>query len=165
MSLFGKTKDEAKAVTPIATGAQKEAAYFGKNLKIKGNVSGGGDLIILGELEGEFDLNGKLQVAEHASINGNVKANDIIVKGNIQGTLSAVGKIQLDAMAKIKGNLNCSKISVMEGALIDGEINMSGPSAQTPFSSVSDKSLQSKSEETSKSPQSKSDETSEKKII
>lgn len=154
MSLFGKTKDEVKAVTPKATGAQKEAAYFGKNLKIKGNVSGGGDLIILGELEGEFDLNGKLQVAEHASINGNVKANDIIVKGNIQGTLSAVGKIQLDAMAKVKGHLNCSKISVMEGALIDGEINMSGQSAQKPFSTVSDKSLQSKS-----------DETSEKEII
>jgi cytoskeletal protein CcmA (bactofilin family) len=149
MSLFGKTKDEVKAVTPKATGTQKEAAYFGKNLKIKGNVSGGGDLIVLGELEGEFDLNGKLQVAEHASINGNVKANDIIVKGNIQGTLSAVGKIQLDAMAKVKGDLNCSKISVMEGAVIDGKINMSGQSAQTPFSAVSDKPLQSKSEETS----------------
>lgn len=152
MSLFGKSKDEVKAVTLEASGGQKEATYFGKKLKIKGNVSGGGDLIILGELEGEFDINGKLQVAEQANITGNVKADNITVKGNIQGTLSAVGKIHLDPMAKVKGHLNCQKISVMEGALIDGEIKMSGQSARTPYSSVSDKS-----------PQSKSDETSEKK--
>ena len=99
-----------------------------------------GDIIILGKLEGEFNLKGALQVAEPASVTGEVKANNITVKGSVEGTITAVDKIHLDPTAKIKGHISSPKISVMDGALFDGEINMSSQSAKPIYSPVSDSS-------------------------
>lgn len=139
MGLFSKKQDEKKpAAPPPAPSGKKEATYFGKNLKIKGNVSGDGDIIILGKLEGEFNLKGALQVAEPASVTGEVKANNITVKGSVEGTITAIDKIHLDPTAKIKGHINSPKISVMDGALFDGEINMTRQSAKPHYSPVSD---------------------------
>ncbi len=146
MGLFSKNKEEKKPVasppppSPPTPAGKKEATYFGKNLKIAGNVSGDGDIIILGALEGEFNLKGTLQVAEPANITGTVKANDITVKGSIEGTITAVDKIHLDPTAKIKGHINSPKISVMEGALFDGEIKMSGQPARAAYSPIFDSS-------------------------
>jgi cytoskeletal protein CcmA (bactofilin family) len=152
MGLFSKKQEEKKKpVAPPAPSGKKEATYFGKKLKIAGNVSGDGDIIILGELEGEFNLKGTLQVAEPASITGKVKANDITVKGSVEGTITAVDKIHLDPTAKIKGHINSPKISVMDGAQFDGEINMSSQSAKPLYSPISDSSSPPKhSEDTQK---------------
>jgi cytoskeletal protein CcmA (bactofilin family) len=130
MGLFGKKKEVAKTTAPQASSGPRETTYFGQNLKVTGNVFGSGDLVILGSLDGEFDLKGKLQVAEPANITGNVKAGDISVKGSIQGTITATEKVHLDPTARVQGQINSPKISMMEGARFDGDINMSGKKSQ-----------------------------------
>ena len=140
MGFFGKKKETAKTTAPQQSTAKtkapqpssgpKETTYFGQNLKVTGNVYGSGDLIILGSLDGEFDLKGKLQVAEPARITGTVKAANISIKGNIQGTITANEKVHLDPTARVQGQINSPKISMMEGARFDGDINMSGKKSQ-----------------------------------
>ena len=144
MGLFGKKKETVKTATPQPTSGPKETTYFGKNLKVTGNVFGSGDLIILGSLDGEFDLKGKLQVAEPANITGTVKAGDILVKGNIKGTITAVERVHLDTTARVQGHINSPKISVMEGARFDGDINMSGKKPQPLQSAPADSAAVSK---------------------
>ena len=145
MSLFGKNKEApktaptapttkttktTKTAAPKPSTKPKETTYFGNKLKITGNVSGSGDFVILGSLDGEFDLKGELQVAEPANIKGSIKAADISVKGIVQGTITAVEKVHLDSTARVRGRINCPKISMMEGARFDGDINMSGKESQ-----------------------------------
>ena len=142
MGLFGKKDKEARppvvqtpAVKKVATKSSPkdkalDTTYFGKNLKIKGNVSGEGSLIILGSFEGEFDLKGRLKVAQGARIKGNIKATDIYVNGNIEGSITASEKVHLDNTARIKGGIATPRISVMEGAMFDGEIKMSNRTTQ-----------------------------------
>ena len=171
MALFGKKPEEQKPTKPQIPSAKapsekapkakspagkvssgpKEATYFGKNLKITGNVSGDGDLIILGKLEGEFNLKGKLQVAEPAEIIGSVKANDVTVKGNIKGNITAVQKVHLDPTARVNGQIASPKLSVLEGACFDGEIKMSTQGQETlkPASAVVDAAFASKTSESS----------------
>lgn len=142
MGLFGKkdTDDRPSAApTPAVPKVAPKSSpkdnaldttYFGKNLKIKGTVSGEGSLIILGSFEGEFDLKGHLKVAQGARIRGNIKATDIYVNGNIEGTVSASEKVHLENTARIKGGIATPRISVLEGALFDGEIRMTGRPSQ-----------------------------------
>lgn len=142
MGLFGKKDQEARpsvAPQPVAPkvaakSSSKDTAldttYFGKNLKIKGNVSGEGSLIILGSFEGEFDLKGRLKVAQGARIKGSIKATDIYVNGSIEGAIAAREKVHLDNTARIKGGIATPRISVLEGAMFDGEIKMTGRSVQ-----------------------------------
>ncbi len=141
MALFGKKELEEKAPgiqpTPIKTDMRKEqkkvtpkdtskqTTYLGKNLKINGNVSGEGDLIILGTFEGEFDVKGQLKVAQGAVIKGNIKATGVSINGNVDGTIVASERILLDTTASIKGRLVTPKISIQDGAVFDGELHMS----------------------------------------
>ena len=142
MGLFGK-KDNAQrppaAPAPaVPKGSAKtskqdmaqDTTYFGKNLKINGSVSGEGSLIILGSFEGEFNLAGRLKVAQGARIKGNVKATDIYVNGNIEGSITASEKVHLDNTARVKGGIATPSISVLEGAMFDGEIQMSSRTPQ-----------------------------------
>ena len=124
MPLFGKKKKEDKIVGQQATLAQNETTYFGKNLKIKGRVSGNGNLIILGTLDGEFRLKGRLKIAQPAKIKGEVNADVISVNGNVNGSLNGKDRVHLDQTARIRGRINTPKLSIMDGAKFDGEVNM-----------------------------------------
>jgi cytoskeletal protein CcmA (bactofilin family) len=108
-----------------------DTTYFGKNLKIKGNVSGEGSLIIQGSFEGQFDLKGRLKVAQGARIKGDIKATDIYINGAMEGSITASEKVHLDNTARIKGGITTPRISVLEGARFDGEIQMSNQTTQT----------------------------------
>ena len=151
MTLFGKKeKEEAATVAdnpPVAKNtfqrnlgkpsksnaenrAVESTTLFGKNLKITGNVSGEGNMIIQGDFEGEFNLKGQLKVAQGASAKGNFNATSIAVNGNVEGTLTATEKIHMDNTAKINGRIVTPKVSILDGAVFDGEMQMGKKSSQ-----------------------------------
>ena len=132
MPLFGKKdKDrEKKAERPQAAVSQNETSYFGKNLLIKGRISGNGNVIILGGLDGEFDLRGRIKVAQSAKIKGQVKADIISVNGSVHGSLAAKERLHLDQTARIEGQIITPRLSISEGASFDGEIKMKNRSSQ-----------------------------------
>lgn len=145
MTLFGKKEKEEVASTadvptaPQSTfrnasrnktqstpqnGADESTTLFGKNLKITGNISGEGNMIIMGSFEGEFDLKGQLKVAQGARVKGNFNATSIAINGNAEGTLKATEKIHMDNTARINGRIVTPKVSILDGAVFDGEMQM-----------------------------------------
>ncbi len=105
-------------------------------MKITGNVSGEGNLIILGSFEGEFNVRGQVKVAQGAEIKGNIKATAVSINGNVEGTVSAGKRILLDTTATMKGRLVTPKISIQDGAVFDGELFMSRKPDQVPTTST-----------------------------
>jgi len=148
MTLFGKKEkeeEEASAAdnptTPKSTfqistkntpedRTEDSTTFFGKNLKINGNVSGEGNMIILGSFEGDFNLKGQLKVAQGARVKGNFNATSIAINGNVEGDLTATEKIHMDNTARINGRIVTPKISILDGAVFDGEMQMGKRSAQ-----------------------------------
>jgi len=151
MTLFGKKeKEEEASVADVPTDpkstfqstprntpqsapqerTEDSTTYFGKNLKITGNVSGEGNMIIMGSFEGEFNLKGQLKVAQGASVKGNFNATSIAINGNVEGTLTASEKIHMDNTARINGRIVTPKVSILDGAVFDGEMQMGKRSAQ-----------------------------------
>lgn len=108
---------------------EDSTTFFGKNLKITGNVSGEGNMIILGSFEGEFNLKGQLKVAQGARVKGNFKATSIAINGDVEGTLTATEKIHMDNTARINGRIVTPKVSILDGAVFDGEMQMGKRSA------------------------------------
>lgn len=126
MPLFGKKDKDDRAQRKPAAVSQNETSYFGKNLMIKGRISGNGNVIILGGLDGEFNLRGRVKIAQPAKIKGEVKADVISVNGNVRGKLVAQRRLHLDQTARIEGQITTPKLSITEGASFNGEITMSG---------------------------------------
>jgi len=145
MTLFGKKEKEEEASfadvptvpknafqsTPSNTPtsapegrAEDSTTFFGEKLKIIGNVSGEGNMIILGSFEGEFNLKGQLKVAQGAKVKGNFNATSIAINGNVEGNLTATEKIHMDNTARINGRIVTPKVSILDGAVFDGEMQM-----------------------------------------
>ena len=130
MALFAKEKPETAPNGAVRS--DHETAFFGAKLSVKGKVSGSGNLIVMGKLEGEFDLNGELVVAPPAVLNGEIKAVNVTVSGNITGNLTAREKILLEKSAVVNGRLSSPRLSVADGASFNGDIEMKKPAEGAP---------------------------------
>jgi cytoskeletal protein CcmA (bactofilin family) len=130
MALFGKKKKENKPERTPPALSQNETSYFGKDLTIKGSVSGNGNVIILGNLDGKFNLRGRVKIAQPAKIKGEVRADVISVNGVVQGSLIAKERLHLDQTARIEGQVATPRLSISEGASFDGEVKMSDSSSR-----------------------------------
>ena len=60
-SSFQSTADNTSQAAPVER-VEDMTTCFGKNLTIAGNVSGEGNLIVMGSFEGDFDLKGQFPV-------------------------------------------------------------------------------------------------------
>jgi cytoskeletal protein CcmA (bactofilin family) len=126
MAIFGKKTQSSPSAAPPppAARSESETAYVGNKLAVKGRISGSGNLIIMGKLEGDFDMTGELVVAPSAVVNAEVKASSITVSGALTGNLTASEKIHLEKSAQVSGRMTSQRISIAEGALFNGEIEM-----------------------------------------
>jgi len=126
MFFFRKKKEEEKYPFGMTIVSLPEGtSYFGRNMDIVGTVSGADNIIIMGPVNGVFDLTGELLIGGTSKISGELKAEKISVNGFVEGSLVASGRIHLDATANIKGIIVTPRLSVIEGALFDGEVRMS----------------------------------------
>lgn len=129
MLFFRKKKEEEKYPFEITRVSLPEGtSYFGRYMDIIGTVSGADGIIIMGPVNGVFDLTGELQIGGTSKISGELKAESISAGGFVEGTLLASKRIHLDTTANIKGIIVTPRLSVMDGAVFDGEVRMSnGP--------------------------------------
>ena len=137
MGIFAKDKPETAGSD--AARSDSDTAFFGAKLSIKGKVSGSGNLIVMGKLEGEVDLAGELVVAAMAVLNGEIRAATLAVSGNVTGTLTAGEKIHLEKSAVVNGRMNTPRLSVVDGATFNGEIEMKKPADSAGASKRTDK--------------------------
>jgi cytoskeletal protein CcmA (bactofilin family) len=132
MGLFSKEKPKAATSSSAAGRSGNETSFFGNKLSVKGKVSGGGNLIVMGNLEGEFDLQGEFVVAPSAVVRGEVKAVTVTVSGSLSGSLTAREKIHLEKSAVVNGRLLSPRLSMVDGASFNGELEMQKPPEPTP---------------------------------
>ena len=125
MMFFKKKKSKQPTAVPLESPEEiNKIAYLGKDLNIKGVISGQDDIRIDGKFEGDLKLKGRLDIQQSAKIKGSAVAKTMYVKGTVEGKLAAGSKMIIDHSAKIEGKLFTPVISVVEGAQFNGELKM-----------------------------------------
>jgi len=100
------------------------SAFVGKGVEFKGTITYRGTVKIDGSLDGEIHTEGVLLVGEEAVITAKVTAGTIVCKGKITGEMVAKEKIKLRAPAVISGGVKTPKLSVEDGVLLNGTLEM-----------------------------------------
>ncbi|HEX5421789.1 MAG TPA: polymer-forming cytoskeletal protein [Gammaproteobacteria bacterium] len=98
--------------------------YIGPSTKIVGTISGKGAYVFCGTIEGDCDIEGPLTLAEGGRWKGTLRANDVVVSGRVEGDVIARQRVEISSTARITGSLAGHSIAVAEGAVIDGEIQI-----------------------------------------
>ena len=94
--------------------------------KIIGQITGNGNFLISGEINGDCDLSGSVTLAEKGFWKGTLKADAVIVSGRVEGDVIANGIVEITDSARIIGNVTGPSISVSEGAIIEGVMQTTG---------------------------------------
>jgi cytoskeletal protein CcmA (bactofilin family) len=101
--------------------------------KIEGLLTGSGNFMISGEIEGECDIDGSVTIARNGYCKGLLKADSVIVAGTVDGDIVATGQVEINNSAKITGTVSGEAIAVAEGAVVEGVMKTTGRSNPKEF--------------------------------
>jgi cytoskeletal protein CcmA (bactofilin family) len=107
-------------------------AFVGKGVEFKGTISYSGTVRIDGFLDGEIHTDGTLLVGEEAVLTAKVSAGTIVCMGKITGDVVAKEKIKLLDPAVLKGGVKTPMISVEDGVLFNGTLEMTQAVMEVP---------------------------------
>ena len=82
------------------------------------------NLRINGSFEGKLDTKGNLTIGENARVKATIHGDNIIVAGRVTGDIFATQGLSVISPAVIQGNITAPRLSVTEGAKIDGQVSM-----------------------------------------
>lgn len=104
---------------------------IGASIHINGDVTGDEDLIIQGRVEGTINLKGhNVVISKTAKVKANVEANQIVVEGELAGDMNGNEKVIIRATGNVYGNIIAPRVTLEDGALFKGSIEMEPLQAQ-----------------------------------
>ncbi|HOW87580.1 MAG TPA: polymer-forming cytoskeletal protein [Candidatus Omnitrophota bacterium] len=87
------------------------------------------NLRINGSFEGKLDTRGNLTIGENAKVTANIHGDSIVIAGKVSGDVVASRSLSILGTATLKGNLTTPRLSVGDGAMLQGLVTMQGVSA------------------------------------
>jgi cytoskeletal protein CcmA (bactofilin family) len=100
----------------------ESTSVLGRGARVRGRVSGDGDLRVEGQIEGGVTLSGELAIDETGSITGDIDAESVSIAGVLLGNVVARGAVMIRAGARVEGNMGGAEVTLDEGASFAGRI-------------------------------------------
>jgi cytoskeletal protein CcmA (bactofilin family) len=101
-------------------------AFLGEGTQFKGVLSFAGAVRIDGHLEGEIVGEEMLIVGEPGQVKAEIEVGTLVVSGRVQGTIVAKERVELLRPSRVTGTIRTPCLIVAEGALFNGNCEMSG---------------------------------------
>lgn len=101
-----------------------DPTFIGADTVLVGNVRGRGEFVVAGEIHGDGNLAGALNLSASGSWRGHIQAQAAIVAGKITGSLTVADKLEIGYSAVIRGRVSARTVVIAEGAIVDGEIEV-----------------------------------------
>jgi len=97
--------------------SESGSTIIGPSISIKGEITGEGDLMVQGQVEGTIDFKkGNVTIGSNARI--------ITIEGEVEGNLLGEKKIVLRPSGRVLGDMRAPAINLEEGAKFKGNIAM-----------------------------------------
>lgn len=106
---------------------------IGRSVKIHGDITGGEDLYLDGELHGTLTLPAnRLTVGPNGIVIADLEVRDVVVYGRVDGNITASGRVDLRQTAEVSGDILTSRLSIEEKASIRGRVDVGTSETTTP---------------------------------
>lgn len=98
--------------------------FIGVNSVFVGDIRGSGQFVVSGEVHGDGELDGALNLSVTGKWHGQVRAKQAIIAGTILGGLIVQDKLEIGYTAVIRGRVSARTVAIAKGAIVDGEIEV-----------------------------------------
>ena len=120
-------------------GSSGTPTFIGAQSVFVGNIRGIGPFVVSGEVHGDGELEGSLNLSTTGSWHGFIQAHQAIVAGKITGGLSVRDKLEIGYTAVIRGRVSARTVAIAKGAIVDGEIEVTSDSPVLHFEEKRDR--------------------------
>jgi cytoskeletal protein CcmA (bactofilin family) len=107
--------------------------FIGAESVVVGNIRGSGQFVVSGEVNGDGDIAGGLNLAVTGVWNGYIQAEQAIIAGKITGGLAVRDRLEIGYTAVIRGKVSARTVAIAKGAIVDGDIEVTSGEALVEF--------------------------------
>lgn len=127
-----KSDRDAQDRKPRAPADERRvAAWIGASIVVRGHLTSSEDTTVAGRIEGDISVaEHTLNVAPRAKIEGDVVARFVVVHGQVAGSITAEHSVQIGETGAVYGDIIAPRMTVAEGAVLQGRLRIAAPSAQ-----------------------------------
>ena len=105
---------------------------IGPSIEIKGTVTGDEDLVVQGKVEGTIDLGvHQVTVGPSGTVTADIHAKVVNIDGEVSGDLTGGEKVVISKSGKVRGNIVAPRVTLEDGAIFKGSIDMDPGEAET----------------------------------
>src|ERR1700744_6295492 len=130
-----QTPEIKKEPTPVSStpyrtpeSDSRNTATIGKAVKIVGQIFTKEDLYVDGDVEGTIESQeNKVTIGPNGRVQASIRAREVIILGQVQGNVETSDKVDIRKDAKLVGDITTSRISIEDGALFKGSIDIRKP--------------------------------------
>jgi cytoskeletal protein CcmA (bactofilin family) len=120
-----------------------DQATIGRSLVIKGEISGSEALFIDGRVEGSINFPGnRVTVGRNGIVAANITATEVVIMGKVQGNVECADRLDIRGEGVLTGDVVTHRISVEEGAMIKGGVEVRNPEKQNQKSQAQNQNKQ-----------------------
>src|SRR5947209_4481824 len=102
-----------------------EQATIGRTLVIKGEVSGNESLYIDGKIEGTLTFKDhRVTVGRNGVVQANIAAREVVIMGKVTGNVECSDRVDIRSEGTLTGDVVSARISVEDGALLRGSVQL-----------------------------------------
>jgi len=110
------------------------ATVIARETRGEGRLTGGRAVRVEGALHGSVELQAALEIVAGATVEAEVHASVVRIAGSVTGNVVATELVELLASGLVKGDITTPALHVVEGARLEGRVQMrvDGAGAEEP---------------------------------
>src|SRR3954447_3281547 len=99
-------------------------SIIASDMTVIGDLETDGVVRIEGRIRGTVRVGSQVLVAPGAVIEGDLHTQEAVIAGQVSGAIHARERVELQATALVTGDILTPRISIVEGAMVTGEVKM-----------------------------------------
>jgi cytoskeletal protein CcmA (bactofilin family) len=133
--IFRRDDDESAIEATAPTAARREGTMaeqndevtiVGAGARLEGNVVSAGSLRIDGQVKGQINAEGDVELSPQSQVEADIRAQNVSVAGSFKGNVIVKAKAHLARGGRIEGNITSKTLVVEEGGVFHGKSIMDG---------------------------------------
>ncbi|UCD75399.1 MAG: polymer-forming cytoskeletal protein [Phycisphaerales bacterium] len=104
----------------MADSGQDFGTIIGPDASFKGDLTFNSAAKVLGSFEGSIISKGKIHIADGAKCKATINAKEVAIEGRVEGNVEAGERIEIKPTGAITGDITATRMSMADGASIDG---------------------------------------------
>jgi cytoskeletal protein CcmA (bactofilin family) len=100
---------------------------IGTGLRIRGRLSGSGNLVVHGRIEGTIELDAHVVIESPGRVVADIVSRELTVRGGMTGDTTASDRISITNGATLVGKMCAPRVVLEDGCLFTGVIEMDVP--------------------------------------